>query len=105
MKKSFILFLLFTAVFISACCNCGKSDEERTVKGVITVVGNEPFAKLAIRLDNDDAFVLQCTKELEKELMGKQGSHYSILYYESKTVEGVPVLVVAKALPLNQENK
>ncbi|MBI1939410.1 MAG: hypothetical protein HYS25_14975 [Ignavibacteriales bacterium] len=108
MKKGtlflFILFV-FSSALISGCCNCGKSiNEERILNGYISVVGNEPFTRLALNMDDNKVFILECSDELKKELWGKQGSYYSIMYKESKVESGMPILIVEKAVPINKKS-
>jgi len=93
--------------FICGCCSkCSQSSEEdKFAEGYITVVGNEPFAKLALKTDTDQIFLLQLSAELEKKLWGKQGFYYHIAYSDLITNEGVTTIIVKKVSPLNQENK
>jgi len=81
---------------MAACsCNCGKnSEEENTLVGYITVIGNEPFTKLAVRTDEDKTYVLQASKELVLELMKNQGSYYYIKYGELRKEGDHSILVV-----------
>ena len=105
MGKIKLLFgIVIIALVVSACCNCG-SGEENIVKGIITVVGNEPFTKLAIRLDNNKAYILECKKDIEKELLKQQGNYYAIQFSSSRVEEGVPILKVEVATPLNFKTK
>lgn len=103
-----ILSVLFVLLMISfyACCNCGSNlDDSNTVKGFITVIGNEPFAKLAIRTDDNKIYVLQVSKELKDELWNKQGNYYYIKYGDRREEEGVSILVVEKLIPFTKEEK
>lgn len=108
MKKGFVLLFIlfaFSSILISGCCNCGSSiKDERTLSGYISVIGNEPFTKLALNMDDNKVFILECNDELRKELWGKQGSYYSVVYKESRVESGVPVLVVEKAVPINKKS-
>lgn len=90
---------------ISSCSSCRKATGENIVKGYITVVGNEPFAKLAIKTDDDKVYILNCDKELEKELYKQQGNYYSVSYKESKIEMEVPVITVEKAIPIEKEKE
>ena len=93
-------------ISFSACCNCGKNlDESNTVKGFITVIGNEPFTKLAIRTDDNKTYVLQVSKELKDELWKKQGNYYYVKYSDLREEEGVSTLVVEKVISINKEKK
>ncbi|NJD21156.1 MAG: hypothetical protein FIA82_00580 [Melioribacter sp.] len=100
-----ILFVLFMISF-SACCNCGTNlNDSNTVKGFITVIGNEPFTKLAIRTVDNKIYVLQVSNEIKEELWKKQGSYYYVKFGDSREVEGVSTLVVEKVIPIIKEEK
>ncbi len=106
-RKKITLFLLsaiIIAAFFSGCsCNCGKSGSELNfVKGYITVVGNEPFTKLAIKTGDDKIYVLQCSKELKEDLWRKQGSLYYIFYGDFHKELGDTIIVVEKVIPVTK---
>ena len=111
MIKKNLRMLILTPIIIAASfngcsCNCGKSGSELNyVKGYITVVGNEPFTKLAIMTDDNKVFLLQCSKELKDELWRKQGSFYYILYGDLRKEEGDTAIVVEKVIPFTKEDK
>ena len=92
------VFLLIVLLFIG-CCSCG-SNGENIVKGKITVIGNEPFARLAIRVENNKAYLLECEKELQDKLINRQGNYYAIQFSGSKVENGIPVLIVEEAIPI-----
>ncbi|NMB82636.1 MAG: hypothetical protein GYA14_12550 [Ignavibacteria bacterium] len=100
-KLSSIIILLLTAVIVSACCNCGQK-QENYLQGEIVVVENEPFTRLALKLNNNAVYFLECSDALNKELRQKQGSFYSVMFRESKIENGIPVLVVEEAVPVKQ---
>ncbi len=75
------------------------------VKGFITVVGNEPFAHLAVRTDDNNIFLLECSEEIYNELIKKQGAYYYINYSKLYTREPDTVIVVEKAIPFKKEKK
>ena len=106
MGKSRLMFilLLLLSVGFTACCSCGGSGDENIVKGIITVVGHEPFTKIAVAINDEKIYTLKCSKELEKELWQKQGYLYAIQFSESIIEEGLPTLVVEKATPINKKN-
>ncbi len=105
-SKIFVLLLILITVSFSACCNCGKNlDDSNTIKGIITVIGNEPFTKLAIRTDENKIYVLQVSKELKDELWKKQGNYYYIKYGELREEEGIKTLVVEKIIPIIRDEK
>lgn len=106
-KIYFAIVFLCSVFYFEACsCNCGKTSEDKYVKGYITVVGNAPFMHLAIRTDDGKNVLLQCSKELENELMNKQGAYYYIVYGETKEENNVTTIVVDKIVLVNKnENK
>lgn len=99
--KYFFLVALISVFYITACCNCGKTTDEDTVKGVVIIVGHDPFSKVAVMMENEKTYVLECDKKMEKELRDNQGKHYAIKFKESKVVEGVAILVVEDAVQYN----
>ncbi|MBM4171884.1 MAG: hypothetical protein FJ214_08460 [Ignavibacteria bacterium] len=104
-KKSivFLMLLIIPFIFIS-CCNCG-SENETYLNGKIVVVGNEPFAKLALEIENNKLYILEGDELIIKELWKQQGNNYSVMYKQSRVESGLPILVIEKALPLSQEKK
>ena len=103
MKKSVLQILLFVFVvaLLSACCNCGQSaQEENKLRGVITMLGNEPFTNIGIKTDDNTNYVLICSKELKSELINSQGQYYLIQYSEKKEADGIISVVVEKAVPI-----
>lgn len=100
-KISSIIILLLSIILISACCNCGQK-EDNYLKGEIVVVENEPFTRLALKINNNSVYFLECSESLKKELWQKQGSIYSIMFRESKIENGIPVLIVEEAVPVKK---
>jgi len=99
-----LIILVFISIGFTACCSCGSSGNENIIKGIIVIVGHEPFTKVGIRISDEKIYTLKCTKELEKELRENQGNAYAVQFGDSIVEEGIPVLVVKKAEPLNQKN-
>ena len=103
-KILFLIAFLIGSIYLAACCSCGKAaSKENTIQGYITVVGNEPFTKLAIMGDDGKTYILKCSKELEKELWKKQGNFYLIQYGDSREEEGNTVYIVEKVVPIIKE--
>ena len=96
---------IFLLIADGCTCNCGKSSAENTIKGYITVVGNEPFTNLALQTDENKTYILQCGKELKDELWKKQGSYYYIKYSELNEKEDVPTIVVENVIPFTKSGK
>lgn len=105
-KIILVVLSIFSSLIVSSCCSCKNvATDKNVVKGYITVVGNEPFAKLAIKTDDDKIYILSCNKELENELYKQQGNYYSITFKESKIEMDIPVITVETAAPINKESK
>ncbi|MHB8907230.1 MAG: hypothetical protein ACYC6D_14010 [Melioribacteraceae bacterium] len=103
--REFILASVIIAAVVSfagCSCNCGKKREQNYVKGYITVVGNEPFTKLAVKTGDDKIYILQCSKELKDQLWKQQGSFYYILYGDLHKEEGDTAIVVEKVIPVTK---
>lgn len=105
-RKNLIFFtlLLLIPVIFSACCNCGTK-EDSYLKGQIIIIGNEPFTQLALRMEDEKVFAIECDKELEKELRKNQGRPFTVSFKESRVENGIPILVVIKAEPINPNTK
>jgi len=101
------MLLIIPFIFIS-CCNCG-SENETYLNGKIVVVGNEPFAKLAIQIDNE-FIIIKGEPKLLQLLTKKQGLYYTLEYNNLFFEDGFKSINVTKAIPLlnfstSEENK
>lgn len=103
MQKRIYGVLLFSLVILSLgiLSSCSSSLAiQNPVVGIVQVVGNEPFTKLAVNLNDKDIYFLECTKEVQAELLKNQGRVYEIIYSDlKKTDEGI-TLVVEKAIQI-----
>ena len=83
-----VLALLTAFVFFLILFGCHDlpDEPERTLIGFITVVGNDPFTKLALRTDNEEIYILKCDKITEAELWKMQGTKV-VIYYRTVTVD------------------
>ncbi len=106
LRKMILVFIIsITALINNACsCCCGKS-EENTIKGFISVIGNDPFTKLAIKTDEGKFIILKSSKEMNEELNKKQGSYYLIHFSKKITDENNDVVIVEKAIPIKNDSK
>lgn len=101
MQKRILSVLLFSAVIfmIGLINGCSSSlSIQNPVVGIIRVVGNEPFTKLAVNVNDKDVYLLECSKEIDAELSKNQGRVYEIDYTEVKKTSDGLVLVVKKAI-------
>ncbi len=106
--KNILLIIPFSLLIlnIASCCGCRKiGAEENIVKGYITVVGNEPFSKLALKTNDDKVYILKCNKEMEDFLYRQQGNYYLIYFSNSKIEMDVPVITVEKAISVEKEKE
>lgn len=97
--------LLFAAFSINACCSCKTQADENMIEGIITVIGNEPFTKLALNVDDNKYYVLDCSDELRSEFMKSQGKLYRIQYSEIYEKEELPYIKVESAVVLKERSK
>ena len=100
------LILPLLLVMLSSACSTSKEVDESSMKvtGEVTVVGNEPFTKPAIRSGND-VYILQVEdKDMKSTLMKAQGNLYEIYFIEQKESPDGKVLVVKDIKPASVNN-
>ncbi|MFZ5948407.1 MAG: hypothetical protein ACOYU5_10640 [Stygiobacter sp.] len=102
MKKLSIILVLILSLYLSACCNCGT--EKNLIKGYITIIGNEPFTKLAIN-DGKKLFAIKCDKELYDKLWKEQGSYYVLEFDDAFQEDSLQYLNVINALQVKEIKK
>jgi hypothetical protein len=51
-----------------------------SVTGVLYAIGNDPFIKLGLQTPDGTMYILKCTKEIESDLLTKQGKIVTIYY-------------------------
>jgi hypothetical protein len=103
MRKRIFYFLFFAVIAVSCCYIPGCSSTraiQNPVIGIIQVVGNEPFTRLAVNINDKDVYLLECTQEVKTELLKNQQKIYQIIYSEVKESEEGITLVVNKAILL-----
>jgi hypothetical protein len=72
--------------------------------GKIEVISNEPFTKLALRVDPTHLYLLQAGTDLEKELT----SHQSVLvklYYSGRKESGIDHILVVDHFDISENKK
>jgi hypothetical protein len=73
--------------------------EQGELHGKVYVVGNDPFTKLALGIDDRETVVLLCSPEVEKYLRGHQGELARVTYEGiSQVPEGQAVRVTRAEL-------
>ncbi len=102
-----ILFavLILELIILSGCSSNKMNMDKNTIKGYITVVRNEPFARLAIKTSDNKVYILECDNNLEKELYNQQGNYFINKYSERKIEMNITVIKVEEAIKLEKENE
>jgi hypothetical protein len=67
------LLILLSCIFSSCALFSQGQDTVQILRGTIAVVGNEPFAHLALQVDSVRTCLLQSTQEIEHTLYSHQG--------------------------------
>ncbi|KUO60998.1 hypothetical protein APF79_12630 [bacterium BRH_c32] len=102
--RRIIFTLLFAFIFVlinTGCsCNCG---EKETLKGMVVVVGNEPFTKPALKLDDGTIFIIEGSEEIVSELLNNQGVKYAVTLGTFRDGPDGKILVVEQAEKLDNE--
>ena len=99
MRKLTIVFISFFLTFLFSCS--GKKVENKTepnsyIEGTIQKVGNEPFTKLALQVNDSTIYLLECTTEINNLLLSKQGEMYKIYFSEKIETELGTKVIVSK---------
>ncbi len=82
MNRHSILLLWISALLI--WIGCGSTvvplREEGELRGRVYVLGNDPFTRLALALDDRNFVVLLCPPEIERYLRSQQGESVQVTY-------------------------
>lgn len=101
MKYYTMFIFLFASLAVFLSCSSTKN-VERNIKGTVITVGNEPFTNLALKVSDEEVYLLKFeNKEQEKELTANQGKHYTISYTDNKTHIAGDTIQVKKIEPAN----
>lgn len=84
-KKIKKLVIIFSLVFIIFSLCSFQKNNIITVKGIISVYGNEPFTFIGLRTKDKKEFTIYADENVEKELRQVQGQNIEItgLYIKS----------------------
>ncbi|HEX2960172.1 MAG TPA: hypothetical protein VHO43_00175 [Ignavibacteriales bacterium] len=85
--KIFNAFIIVLLLLFSSCSSSKDSaaGEVKTIKGRVFVVGNSPFTHMALQTDSTTVYLLDCSKDIQKQLSEHQGNFAEVSY--SGTVE------------------
>ncbi|MCK9280834.1 MAG: hypothetical protein M0P71_09445 [Melioribacteraceae bacterium] len=102
--RKIILALIFLSVivFVSTGCSCNCGDKE-TLKGMVVVIGNDPFTKPALKLDDGTIFIIEGSEEIVSELLNNQGVKYAVTLGTFRDGPDGKILVVEQAEKLDNE--
>ncbi|MFA7288548.1 MAG: hypothetical protein WC055_06670 [Melioribacteraceae bacterium] len=102
--RKIIFALLFLSIIVlnNTGCSCHCGDKE-TLKGMVIVVGNEPFAKPALKLDDGTIFIVEGSEEIVKELLNNQGAKYAVTLGTFRDSPEGKILVIEQAEKLDKE--
>ncbi len=103
MKNKIFAVLLLSMLILLGGIFTGCSSSlaiQNPVVGIVQMVGNDPFIKLAVNINDKDIYFLECSKELQAELIKNQNRVFEIVYSDvKKSAEGI-TLVVEKAIQI-----
>lgn len=91
-----MVFLLFIAL-ISCTSSKECGDNEKEIKGISTVVGNEPFARQAIINDKNDVYIYTASDSIKTLLYENQGHYFNIKYVDVKDSSDIHIINILEA--------
>jgi len=96
--RNFVLLAWILVVCLAGCSTSELSgDAMRIIVGKVYVIGNEPFTKLAVEMENKQVYVLECTKEMQAMLLAKQGQLVRVHFRTMKNVPEGKAVAVSEA--------
>jgi hypothetical protein len=104
-KRGVLLaFILLSSLGISSCSLSRHSiPEQGVLVGTVYRIGNEPFTKFGLQTPEGTVYILNCSKEIESELIAEQGKSLRVHYTSSnQSPEGHILRVVKIEFPSSQ---
>ncbi len=101
-QRALKILLSSLAILFLFINGCGLSKEciQKEMKGVSSVVGNEPFTKQAIITDQNDVYILTAPDSIKTLLYQNQGHYFEIKYTPDKDSAGIHIIKVIEAKKL-----
>lgn len=97
MKFVLFSFLLLILTFWS-CSTCKETDSNYSViKGISTVVGNEPFTRIAIITDQQKTYLIDSDKNILNTLLKNQGHIFEVKYKSLRDSAGTQIIQTIEA--------
>lgn len=101
LRRSLILIGLVAAAFlIINGCSSSKECMQKELRGVSSVVGNEPFTKQAIITDKNEVYILTAPDSIRTLLYDNQGHYFELKYNSDKDSAGIHIIKVIEAKKL-----
>lgn len=100
MKKIIIVFI---SLFVILLISCSEKRVENTtppkdsILGKIVIVGNAPFSKLALQINDSTIYILECTNAVKDSLINNQGELYKIYFSKILETEMDTKIIVTRA--------
>jgi hypothetical protein len=97
-RKYIVLAVIFFLISLDIRCSVLQTvAEDKFVTGEVEVVGNEPFTKIALRINSAEVYYLQCDKETERILLQAQGKKAKIFYNKIDDSQKPNTILVKRA--------
>lgn len=87
MSSKFLVMLIFASLIVISCLSCKQEEiklsknsssiaftDSLTFVGQLTKVGNEPFTKLGLIVNDSTVYVLECDENIANKLIDLQGN-------------------------------
>ncbi|MBU1099709.1 MAG: hypothetical protein KKA84_04820 [Bacteroidetes bacterium] len=99
MKKYVFNLFLFSliALFVSLSACSGEVESSGTKTGRVIMTGHEPFARLTLTTDNNEAYYIECEGEVKELLLKYPGGNFILEYSGVKEELNKKILLVKKA--------
>ena len=97
MKFYRTLFYILFVILISCTSSKECGEKEKKLRGVSTVVGNEPFTKLAIIADKNDVYIYSAPDSIKTILYENQGHNFNVKYQDIKDSANIHIIKILEA--------